>query len=1230
MSLLRSSDADDAISLAAELVQEAARQQTSAERRQQSELDRMIGYDADKATLVEMTDQAFRTHTPARVADQLVHLLDAQGIPRFFSPIERAMLKGFQSFGEYLPGVSVPLVKEKMRQETANVILPADAKHLTGHLRARQEQGVSMNVNLLGEALLGEQEAQHRLQQYRDLLRLPEVRCVSVKLSTLSSQVSPLARRKTIQTVANRLTSLYQDANASTEPTTELPKFVYLDMEEYADLYLTAEVLRRALDQPGMERTAAGIALQAYVPDSFEVMQQLIEWSADRVRRGGEPLTIRLVKGANMEMERVHASIAGWPAAPFQQKWQTDANFKRMLIESIAAAQRGELRVGVASHNLFDVALAMILADRAGLSNSLLKTKAGKRTQIQFEMLEGMANHQRRTISGRGANMLLYAPACHKEDFLHAIGYLIRRLDENTGPENFLRHSYRLTAEGETFNRLSEAFRDALNRHGEPSTAPRNTQDRRLPPPMPPEADSWEQFKGEPDTDWSLPHNADWIERLLDSAQHGEPTALAAGSSALKPRLAPSAQRLFAVSDKQPEDAGPTINESSELVFNDDVSRPGVTVCRYENGTIQQLFEAVRRAVQSDWPETLIEDRHALLRRVAQNLRTRRGELLVAMVAGAGKSIAQGDPEISEAIDFCEFYPLTMKHWAADPNISLTPRGVTAVITPWNFPLAIPVGGIAAALVAGNPVVFKPAGQTMLPALQLCEAFWDAGVPRSVLQLAPCSDEVAQKCLVENPSISTVILTGGTETAVKMLSVRPDLHLLAETGGKNATIVTAMADRDLAIKHVLQSAFGHSGQKCSATSLLLLQDEVFDDPSFRQTLRDAAQSLPVGSAWELDSVITPLVCSPNDDLRRGLTKLQDGESWLLEPRQSDSVPNLWSPGIKWNVRPGSFTHQTELFGPVLAVMRFGRLEQAIQWVRETGYGLTSGLESLDDREVALWRESTTAGNLYINRSTTGAIVLRQPFGGVGKSAYGPGAKAGGPHYVLSLCHVSDRHPDGPVPTPANRKSADTVTNSFRTSVLEGQIGDLTKSDLSAFDNDWTGLQTAVDQEFTKQHDTFHLIGQDNLRRYRPVDSMVIRVAAGASPMEVIVSMATTVAVGAAVTVSYDPNLAEEIQRAIESAADVVPSRVHAANETDDALSTRLRCGATTRVRVIGPATSAAAWRKSAAQNFVSIIDDPVVRYGRIEGLRYLNEQSISHDYHRYGNLSRRATEHSIA
>ena len=297
-------DTSRAIDLARRLLERSQDLLSVQERRQQAELDRMISQPDDKATLVEMTDQAFRTLTPSRVADQLTYILDLQGVPRFFSPLERTMLRGFQSFGEYLPGVAVPLVKDKMRRETANVILPAEEDLLTEHLRKRQSQGMRMNLNLLGEALLGEDEARRRLDRYLAALRLPDVECVSVKITTIYSQVSPIARDHTCRVVADRLELLYRAALRETFRRSDesgTTKFVYLDMEEYRDLRLTVDSMLRALDRDGLQSARAGIAIQAYVPDSYSVMCKLLEWSKVRVAKGGEPLTIRLVKGANME-----------------------------------------------------------------------------------------------------------------------------------------------------------------------------------------------------------------------------------------------------------------------------------------------------------------------------------------------------------------------------------------------------------------------------------------------------------------------------------------------------------------------------------------------------------------------------------------------------------------------------------------------------------------------------------------------------------------------------------------------------------------------------------------------------------------------------------------------------------------------------------------------------------------------------------------------------------------
>ena len=457
-----------AITLARILQERATALQTGAERRQQAELDRMLQTPADKVTLVQLTDRAFRARDAGRVAEQFTHILDVQGVPRFFSPLDRALLRGFQTFGGWLPGVAVPLVREHMQQETANVVLPAEREVLAAHLRARQGEGLRMNVNFLGEALLGEEEARRRMERYLEALRMPEVEVLSVKISTVFSQISAVAREHTVGVLCDRLEALYRAAAAERFVRADgasVAKFIYLDMEEYRDLRLTADAFMRTLERPGLERVEAGIALQAYIPDSARVLRELHGWARERVARGGAAITVRIVKGANLEMERVEASLRGWAQAPFRTKAETDANFKRMLAEAITRENLAAVRVGVASHNLFDVAYGLVLAAEAD---------AGGR--VQFEMLEGMANHQRRALFEHSRELLLYTPACRKEEFLNAIGYLIRRLDENTGPENFLRHAFKLRVGSGEWDALENSFRAAFQLGI--SDAPRRTQNR--------------------------------------------------------------------------------------------------------------------------------------------------------------------------------------------------------------------------------------------------------------------------------------------------------------------------------------------------------------------------------------------------------------------------------------------------------------------------------------------------------------------------------------------------------------------------------------------------------------------------------------------------------------------------------------------------------------------------------------------------------------------------------
>ncbi|MBW2242161.1 MAG: proline dehydrogenase family protein, partial [Deltaproteobacteria bacterium] len=348
-----------AVALARRIQERANQLQTPGERRQQAEFDRMLQHPADKATLVQMTDQTFRSKAARRSAEQLTHILDVQGVPRFFSPIDRTLLRGFQSFGTYLPGVAMPLVKEKMKEETANVVLPAEPELIAAHLRARREEGVRMNVNFLGEAILGELEAERRLEAYLAALQNPEIEVMSVKISTIFSQISTLARESTVSRLCDRFELLVRAAAKQDfirKDGTAAPKLVYLDMEEYRDLSITVETFMQTLDRPGLEHLGAGIVLQAYIPDSFGQQRRLTEWAVRRMEGGGAPVTLRIVKGANLEMERLEASQHGWPQAAFQNKQSTDANYKRMLRFALVPNHARAVQIGIASHNLFELA----------------------------------------------------------------------------------------------------------------------------------------------------------------------------------------------------------------------------------------------------------------------------------------------------------------------------------------------------------------------------------------------------------------------------------------------------------------------------------------------------------------------------------------------------------------------------------------------------------------------------------------------------------------------------------------------------------------------------------------------------------------------------------------------------------------------------------------------------------------------------------------------------------
>jgi RHH-type proline utilization regulon transcriptional repressor/proline dehydrogenase/delta 1-pyrroline-5-carboxylate dehydrogenase len=636
---------------------------------------------------------------------------------------------------------------------------------------------------------------------------------------------------------------------------------------------------------------------------------------------------------------------------------------------------------------------------------------------------------------------------------------------------------------------------------------------------------------------------------------------------------------------------------------------------------VLSAIDAAQRLAPS-WAATPPERREALLLGVAEALRRARGELVGLIVLDAGKRPIEADVEVSEAIDFAEYY--ARQHQRLRERLFLEPKGLTVVTPPWNFPLSIGLGGTLAALVAGNGVLVKPSPETPLVLARALEICWSAGVPEDALGLVLADDDAAEP-LVTDPRVRVVVLTGGTETARLFRHLRPDLDLLAETGGKNVMIVSAMSDREQAITHAVRSAFGYAGQKCSALSLLVLEREVYRSASFRKKLADAVSSVKVGSAWDLESVVTPLIRPPSGALARALGELEEGESWLVEPSRSRDNERLVGPGVRYGVQRGNFAHQVELFGPVLSVMEAESVEHALELANATPYGLTAGLQSLDAAEQRLFLARANAGNLYVNRPITGAIVGRQPFGGRKDSSLGSGVQAGGPNTLLALARALGDRPKAPtglalsrgprvppgadVKVPATRRTYPDLGE--LTDIVADLLRELPVPAREVLARRLRSYEHALTLELEPIHSQDALLGHEDVFLYQPARVAVV-VLRGTEELDLVTALVAARSVNARVEVYLEESLAGPVVERIAAAG---ASRFASLREAAGRLTER----DFERVRILEPTPGEALAVLSAVAPLVD--DEPVSDSGYVELRRYVLEQSRSIAHHRYGNLS---------
>jgi RHH-type proline utilization regulon transcriptional repressor/proline dehydrogenase/delta 1-pyrroline-5-carboxylate dehydrogenase len=1094
---------------------------------------------------LSFVDRVIRPRDRKVAAAELTAL--SRDLPQSLGSLDRFTIRLGGVFAKPFSFIVIPVAKARLRQLVGHLIVDARPRKLKKHMARSKSKGISLNLNLLGEAVLGDREANYRLDETFKLLRRSDVDYVSIKLSAVASQLSMWGFDQTVERLIEKLTPLYLYAAQSITP-----KFINLDMEEYRDLGLTMLVFKKLLSKPELQNLEAGIVLQAYLPDSFSALKELTEFSQLRTANGGAGIKVRIVKGANLAMEHVDADWHGWELATYSTKAQSDANYKRLIDYALNEEHISSLRIGVAGHNLFDLAFAHQLAKHRGINS-----------RIDFEMLQGMAQHLSTQVMKSVGSLLLYTPVVRPTEFQVAVAYLTRRLEENGSPDNFMSGVFDIETDRNVFDRERLRFETSLRLMKELNQLPNRRQNRLSEKTSIP----LETCRNSADTDPSLPNNRDWVKQASAAAK----------------------------------------SIAGKLKTHETY----VAEANIDSYAIEELVTTARKAA-SAWAADRNLRKQKLLQ-AAIGLSKNRGTLLQLMMAEAGKTIGEADAELSEAIDFANFYSHSIDEITAIESadaVIFESHKLVVVTPPWNFPVAIAAGGVLAALAAGSSVIIKPAPQVSNCVLAMVDTLWRAGIPKDVLQIAFVPDNELGLQLVGHSEVDAVILTGSFETAQLFKSYKPKMQLSAETSGKNALVITPNADLDLAAADLAKSAFGHAGQKCSAASLGILVGSVYKNKQFLAQLVDAVESMKVGFGFQTEASVGPLIEAPTGKLLRALTTLEPGETWLLEPKKLDDSGRLWRPGIKYGVKAGSFFHTTECFGPVLGLMQAKTLVDAVSIQNDTDYGLTAGIHSLNVTEIKTWTNSVEAGNLYVNRGITGAIVERQPFGGLKRSSVGFSLKAGGANYIFQFGKFVDSD------------SQFAGINQYQVFKAQPMISKYLKSVelLVETNRDYLKLELAAASDQHWLNEIFqaplapgNLVFEANYHRYLP-NACSVRVSPSATKAQLARLVVALLATGQENhTISISPDYLK-YQSLNAEQLKVLTGGI--STKVEDELSIEIKPG--TRLVLVGQKEDKLRELEANPDLFVYGLD--ISKTGRMLLLNMYREQSISITQHRFGAL----------
>ncbi|MEH2128862.1 L-glutamate gamma-semialdehyde dehydrogenase [Nostoc sp.] len=913
-----------------------------------------------RVQLFRFIDTLPALHSKSEIASHLQEYLGDESVEL------PAALKGMLNFAnpDSMPGqVAATTVGTAVETLAHKYISGENIKQVIKTVERLRKEKMAFTIDLLGEAVITEAEAQSYLERYLELMQqlveasknwaaipaideadgeaIPKVQ-VSVKLTAFYSQFDPLDAKGSEERVSDRIRTLLRRAK-------ELGTAVHFDMEQYAYKDITLSILKKLLlEEEFRQRTDIGMTIQAYLRDSEQDTEDVISWLKER----GYPLTIRLVKGAYWDQETIKAAQKHWKQPVYNDKAATDANFE--TITQLLLENHQYVYSAIGSHNVRSHSRAIAIAESLNVP----------RRRFELQVLYGMGDKVAKALVDKGYRVRVYCPY---GELLPGMAYLIRRLLENTANSSFLRQNLE-------------------NRPIEELLAPPIVKEEKK------SLISNSHFFGAADTDY---------------AQEEVRTKAAQAFQNVRQQLGKTYLPLINGEYVNPPEFVDSLNPSN---FSEVIGKVGLI-------SVEQAEQAMQaaKAAFPGWKKTPAKQRADILRKAGDLMELRRAELSVWIVLEVGKPVKEADGEVSEAIDFCRYYADEIERLDKGVNYDIPgetnhyiyqPRGITVVISPWNFPLAIACGMTVAALVSGNCTLLKPAETSSVIAAKFTEILVDAGFPKGVFQYVPGKGSQVGAYLVNHPDTHVIAFTGSQEVGCRIYAEAAILkpgqkhmkRVIAEMGGKNAIIVDESADLDQAVVGVVQSAFGYSGQKCSAASRVIVLEPIYE--AFVQRLVEATKSLNIGEAELPSTQVGPVIDANARDRIREYIEKGKAESQLALELPAPEQGYFIGPVIFSEVSPNAVISQEEIFGPVLAVIRVKDFQEALAVANGTNFALTGGLYSRTPSHIQQAQTEFEVGNLYINRNITGAIVGRQPFGGFKLS--GVGSKAGGPDYLLQF------------------------------------------------------------------------------------------------------------------------------------------------------------------------------------------------------------------------------------